>query len=284
MKNILNQIKQSASNTADIYIYGDIYDSWWSDESNSAICLKDKLLELGDISEINLHINSLGGDVFEGLAMFNLLKQHKANVKVYIDGIAASIASVIAMAGDTIYMPKNSMMMIHNCWTYECGNAKDLRKTADDLDKIMEASIESYLSKVKIDKEELMELLDAETWLTAQECFDKGFCNEILPISNEIEQSASKSIVDLVKENKMLKMKINSTKNETINVSKEVIEEIANEVVKKLENNTDELLNEFLKGNQKEEPAGLYNSKKDSKSNIFESFFNGILKNEREEK
>lgn len=284
MKNILNQIKQSTSNTADIYIYGDIYDSWWSDESNSAIGLKDKLLELGDISEINLHINSLGGDVFEGLAMFNLLKQHKANVKVYIDGIAASIASVIAMAGDTIYMPKNSMMMIHNCWTYECGNAKDLRKTADDLDKIMEASIESYLSKVKINKDELVELLDNETWLTAQECFDKGFCNKILPISNDIEQSASKSIVDLVRENKKLKVQVGSAKNETINVSKEYMEEIANNIAKKIKENTDDLIKGFLKGNQKEKPAGIYNEKEDSKLNIFESFFNGILKNESEEK
>lgn len=282
MKNILNQIKQSASNTADIYIYGDIYDSWWSDESNSAICLKDKLLELGDISEINLHINSLGGDVFEGLAMFNLLKQHKASVKVYIDGIAASIASVIAMAGDTIYMPKNSMMMIHNCWTYECGNAKDLRKTADDLDKIMEASIESYLSKVKIDKEELMELLDAETWLTAQECFDKGFCNEILPISNDIEQSASKSIMDLVVEKRNLQMQLQQAETEvanakmevvyckgnTANISKETIEEIASRVVERLnENSSNQSNNELKQG-----------------SNFMESFFNGILKNEREEK
>lgn len=282
MKNILNQIKQSASNTADIYIYGDIYDSWWSEESNSAICLKDKLLELGDISEINLHINSLGGDVFEGLAMFNLLKQHKANVKVYIDGIAASIASVIAMAGDTIYMPKNSMMMIHNCWTYECGNAKDLRKTADDLDKIMEASIESYLSKVKIDKEELMELLDAETWLTAQECLDKGFCTKILPISDDIKQSASKSIMDLVVEKRNLQMQLQQAETEvanakmevvyckgnTANISKETIEEIASRVVERLnENSSNQSNNELKQG-----------------SNFMESFFNGIFKNEREEK
>lgn len=261
MKNIMNKIQQSANNTADIYIYGDIYDSWWSDESNSAICLKDKLLELGDISEINLHINSLGGDVFEGIAMFNLLKQHKATVKVYIDGIAASIASVIAMAGDEIYMPKNSMMMIHNCWTSECGNAKELRKTADDLDKIMEASIESYLSKVKIDKKELVELLDSETWLTAKECLDKGFCSKILPISNDIEQSASKSIMDLVIENQKLKMQVKTEKNEKLKFEDDAIEQIVNRVVEKMNNaKIKDEINE------------------DQKSNIFESFFNGILK------
>lgn len=286
MKKILNQIKQMTQNSADIYIYGDIYDSWWDDESNSAISLKDKLLELGDISEINLHINSLGGDVFEGIAMFNLLKQHKANVKVYIDGVAASIASVIAMAGDTIYMPKNSMMMIHNCWSYACGNSKEFRKLADDLDKIMESSIESYMSKINITKEELKELLDNESWLTAQECFDMGFADELLPMSDDIEQSASKSIMDLVKENQNLKMQI---KQETVDSSIEniepIVEKAMGKIAEKIKNDINETLEGFLKGNQKEEPKGLYNTEnKDSKTNMFESFFNGILKNEREEK
>ena len=268
MKNILNQIKQTSTNTADIYIYGDIYDSWW-DSSNSAISLKDKLLELGDISEINLHINSLGGDVFEGIAIFNLLKQHKATVKVYIDGIAASIASVIAMAGDVIYMPKNSMMMIHNCWTYQCGNAKDMRKTADDLDKIMEASIESYLAKINISRDELVELLDNETWLTAQECLEKGFCTEILPISDDIEQSASKSIMDLVQENQKLKMKLNVVNQ--ITLTDETIEQIAQKITEKI--------------NSCPKETKLNNEKEDSRnSNFFESFFYGILKNESEDK
>lgn len=275
MKKILNQIKQMATNSADIYIYGDIYDSWWDDESNSAISLKDKLLELGDISEINLHINSLGGDVFEGLAMFNLLKQHKANVKVYIDGVAASIASVIAMAGDKIYMPKNSMMMIHNCWSYASGNSKEFRKLADDLDKIMESSIESYMSKINITKDELKELLDNETWLTAQECFDMGFADELLAISDDIEQSASKSIMDLVKENQNLKMQVEQSQNkvdksEKEDISENAIEEIATRVVEKLNKNKSK--------NQK-----LNNQiKEDSKANVFESFFNGILKSEGE--
>jgi len=274
MKKILNQIKQMTANSADIYIYGDIYDSWWDDESNSAISLKDKLLELGDISEINLHINSLGGDVFEGLAMFNLLKQHKATVKVYVDGVAASIASVIAMAGDTIYMPKNSMMMIHNCWSYACGNSKEFRKLADDLDKIMEASIESYMAKINITKEELKELLDNESWLTAQECFDMGFADELLPISDDIEQSASKSIMDLVKENQSLRMQIKQTKDEddeteVVDVSEDSIEKIANRVVEKIkeDDSTEQKLNNKIKEG----------------SNMFESFFNGIFKNEREE-
>jgi ATP-dependent Clp protease protease subunit len=174
------------------------------------------------------------------------------------------------MAGDSIYMPKNSMMMIHNCWTYECGNAKDLRKTADDLDKIMEASIESYLAKVKIDRDELVELLDNESWLTAQECFDKGFCTEILPISDDIEQSASKSIMDLVQENKKLKMSIQEPNQ--ITFTEETIEKIAEKITERINSNTTK-----QELNKKVE--------EDSKNkNFFESFFNGILKNESEEK
>ena len=266
----MNRIKQQAKNSVNIYLYGDIADYWWDDESNSAKCLKDKLAELNDITEINLHINSLGGDVIEGIAMFNLLKQHPAKVNVFVDGFACSIASVIAMAGDTVYMPKNAYMMIHNCWTCMQGNSKELRKTADDLDKIMEGSIESYLSKVNISREKLVELLDAESYLTAEECYEMGFADIVMPISETIEQSATRSILQLVKENKELKMQIDSTKNETINISKKAVEEIANRIVEKM--NDDNFKKE--KFNNKPE--------RDQK-NIFESFFNGILKNESEE-
>ena len=168
------------------------------------------------------------------------------------------------------------MMMIHNCWTYGCGNAKDLRKAADDLDKIMEASIESYMSKVNIDRDELVELLDGETWLTAQECLDKGFCTKILPISDDIEQSASKSIMDLVKEKRNLslqveqaikevanaKMEVLNCRQNVSNISNEAIDEIANRVVERInENSSNQSNNELKQG-----------------SNFMESFFNGILK------
>ncbi len=264
----MNRIKQQAGNSINIYLYGDIADYWWDDESNSAKCLKDKLSELNDITEINLHINSLGGDVIEGIAMFNLLKQYPAKVNVYVDGFACSIASVIAMAGDTVYMPKNSMMMIHNCWTYAAGNSKELRKTADDLDKIMETSIESYLSKINISREKLIELLDGETYLTAQECYDMGFADELLPISEEIEQSASKSILDLVEENKKLKMELQSEKTIKVDLSNDDIEKLANRIVQSIKKDK-------LKNNN--------NLKQDPKNNFFESFFNGILKKESEE-
>jgi ATP-dependent Clp protease protease subunit len=111
-----------------------------------------------------------------------MLKRHNAEKHVYVDGIAASIASLIAMAGDVVYMPANAMMMIHNPWGISMGNAHDMRKMADELDKIREAMIPAYLNKSgeKLTEEGLVDLLDAESWLTAQECFDYGLCDELL--------------------------------------------------------------------------------------------------------
>jgi ATP-dependent Clp protease protease subunit len=183
---------------ADLFIYGDIVSYKWLDEDVTANDIKEQIRNL-NVSELNVHINSYGGDVFEGVAIYNLLKQHKAKVNVYIDGCACSIASVIAMAGDKIYMPKNTLMMIHNCWTVAMGNSKDLRKQADDLDIIMNSSIESYMARVNITEKELRKLLDDETWLTAEECVEKGFADELLPLAEDsINQSANLAIMNLV--------------------------------------------------------------------------------------
>lgn len=140
------------------------------------------LKQIGDVKTINLHINSPGGDVFEGVSIYNMLKQNKANIHVYVDGLAASIASVIAMAGDTITMPENSMLMIHNPWTIAQGNSKELRKVADDMDKMGESIKASYLSKSnnKLDVDTLTKLMDDETWLTAKEAVDYGLADEVL--------------------------------------------------------------------------------------------------------
>lgn len=169
---------------AEITIFGEIVTSGyeWDDSETSALSFQKDLKALGEVEVINLHINSPGGSVFEGVAIYQMLVQHKAKVNVYIDGLAASIASVIAMAGDTIYMPRNAMMMVHNPWTIVMGNANDLRKQADDLDKIGQSMSESYLSKIgdKIDAQKLQELLNDETWLSAKESVEYGFADELL--------------------------------------------------------------------------------------------------------
>ena len=173
------EFKNKTQNSADLYLYIEIA-SWGGGYcAHSAQSFKEELDALGNIDILNVYINSPGGDVFEGVAIFNMLKRHKAKVKVYIDGLAASIASVIAMAGDEIYMPNNSFMMVHNAWVSTSGNAEELRKLADNLEKINTSIRESYLNKAgeKLDEVTLINLLNNESWLTAKECFDYGLCD-----------------------------------------------------------------------------------------------------------
>lgn len=174
--------------SGDIFIYGEITKYAWEDEGeHSATTFKNELDNLGDVERINLYVNSPGGSVFEGITIHNMLKRHKAKITAYVDALAASIASVIIMAADEIRMPANSMLMIHNPWTFTMGNASELRKQADDLDRIGNSSKQSYLQKAggKITDDTLQELLDAETWLSAEEAYDYGLC-DVVEESNEV--------------------------------------------------------------------------------------------------
>jgi len=170
-----------------LYIYGDVEGNWidWDGEEHesqtSADYFRQELSRYPDVSEIEIYINSYGGSVFEGTAIYNQLRRHPAHKTVFVDGFACSIASVIAMAGDEIIMPANTMMMIHNMWMGAVGNAEQLRKAADDLDVINAAGRQAYLQKAgdKLSEEKLAELMDAETWLTARECVELGLADRI---------------------------------------------------------------------------------------------------------
>lgn len=188
IKNIFEVLNSANTEETDLYMYGSISAySWYDGISSSKV--REQLKNV-TAKTINVHINSGGGDVFESIAISNLLKNHSATIVVHIDGLAASGASVIAMAADKIVMPKNTMMMIHKAWTYAAGNAEGLRKVADRLDKIDNAVTESYTSRFVGEKSELESLLAEETWLTAEECKTFGFCDEIsdeivIPEDNE---------------------------------------------------------------------------------------------------
>lgn len=188
------------SDAVDIYIYSDVDNAWWNDEAMSAKKFRDELEKHKDASQINLYINSMGGSVSEGVAIYNQIKRSKAKVTAYIDGFACSIASVIPMAADKVVMGENTMLMIHNPWIFAMGNAKELRKTAEDLDKVRDGCIiPAYKAKCgdKISDEELNRLLDEETYLTAAECLEYGFCDEITAVSDEEKK---KNAEDKVKE------------------------------------------------------------------------------------
>lgn len=177
MKHYFSLAKEGRKARLDIY--GDITSRPWLESDMSAKILSTQLEELGDVDEIEVHINSYGGEVAEGLAIYNALRGHAARVKTVCDGLACSIASVIFMAGDERVMRKASMLMIHNAWAYGEGNAAELRKQADDLDAITEASKAAYLSRVSIDAEELTALMDAETWIAPGRAVEMGFATSV---------------------------------------------------------------------------------------------------------
>lgn len=167
------QIKAAADGRrAEVYIYD--YIGMFGVEAKQFI---DELNELDD-DEIDLRINTPGGNVFEGNAIYNALKRHKAKITSYIDGLAASMGSIIALAGDKVVIADNAMYMIHNPSAGAWGGAEDLRKTADTLDKIKSVMLNIYHAKSGIDVDELATMLDDETWLTAEECIDHGFADE----------------------------------------------------------------------------------------------------------
>lgn len=188
-KNKFFNMKASADNkSADIFIYGEITKYAWEELGEvSSITFKNELDSLGDgIETINLYINSPGGSVFETMAIIAMLQRHPAKIISHNDGLMASCASVLPMISDEIRMPANSLMMIHNAWTWASGNAEKLRKAADDIERINQSMIQFYLDRAgdKLDAETLKQLLDAETWLTAEQAFEYGLCDVVLETNN----------------------------------------------------------------------------------------------------
>lgn len=176
-KTIWNIVKNDDKN-AELMLYGDIAESFWGD-TISAKEVTEYLADL-DVENINVYINSNGGVVDTAIAINNALRRHKAKVTVNIDGIAASAATLITCAGDTVRMPKNALFMIHNPSTIAMGDSEEMRKQADVLEKYKNSITETYLQKVNIDKEKLSELMDNESWLSAEEALKYGFIDEII--------------------------------------------------------------------------------------------------------
>ena len=184
------ELKQAAqADTLDLFIYGDIEDitiDWttWSiiQSENSAKFFKEALAAHPDVKQINVYVNSLGGYIVEAMAIRNQLKRHPANVTGYVDGFAASAASFILTGCNVVKMFSNCMQYLHNALNVVVGNAKELRKGAADLDAIMVGNRKAYMEKSagKITEEKLIELLDAESWLTAEQCVEYGLADEII--------------------------------------------------------------------------------------------------------
>ena len=189
---------EAADGIADIDIYGDITSRPWIESDVSAANLSAQLADL-DVDVINVNINSYGGEVAEGLAIYNALKKHKAKVRTRCDGFACSIASVIFMAGDERIMNEASLLMIHNAFSWAEGDANALRKMADALDLITNQSKKIYLANSNIDEAALTELMDRETFIEPEDAVEMGFATSIASISaDHPAQSALKAVFQAV--------------------------------------------------------------------------------------
>jgi ATP-dependent protease ClpP protease subunit len=189
------EIKNKSATKAEIVIYAPIGQSFW-EESISASQFSEELKKLdSSVNEITVRINSPGGDVFDGIAIYNRLKQHKAKKIVYIDGLAASIASIIALAGDEIIMGEGALYMVHLPWTFAMGNRKDLDTTINRLLDIEEQLISIYAKKTKKERSEIRRMLEDETWMDSTTALEEGFVDkksdtESLPIAASVFDKA----------------------------------------------------------------------------------------------
>ncbi|CEQ12706.1 head maturation protease, ClpP-related [Paraclostridium sordellii] len=232
------EIKNQTEEKAELYFYGDIvsdsWSSWWADEDKCPQDVSDFLKELENSQDIDIYINSGGGSVFGGIAIYSMLKRHKGKKTVHVDGLAASIASVIALAGDKVIIPKYANFMIHNplCMLWNSYNAIDLRKIASTLDSCKESILNIYMENVKegVTKEELSTLMDEEKWFTgesAAELFNIKVEDEfeLVACSSEFLDKYKNTPKNLFEENKK------SDENQKLD-----IEEIANKVLLHLQN------------------------------------------------
>lgn len=218
-RNKIWELKQQAETpeVLEMYIYGNVegdsYD-WWEGREikseTSANYFREELAKFPNVKQIKIFINSFGGYVFEGTGIYNQLKRHAAEKIVQVDGFACSVASLIAMAADKLIMPSNTMMMIHNAWVSASGDAKALRKSADDLDAMMEGNRQAYLAKSngKITLEKLTELMDNGTWLTAKQCLEYGFADEIT--STPVDMTQAEEMLQKVNQSLTAKISYNT--------------------------------------------------------------------------
>lgn len=188
---------QKADDAVKLYVYDEItkggdfnWETWSYDESEtSAKYFRDQLAEAGG-KDIELHINSNGGDVMEANSIYSLLSQYDGKITAYVDGMCYSAAVLILMAADERIMAKGSTMLVHNAWTVAIGNANELRKAADDLDALMNANRQVFLERINLSEEELISLMEEERILSPEEAVEMGFATKVIGAVSDASQAA----------------------------------------------------------------------------------------------
>jgi len=268
MEKFWNFIKNESDNTAELLLYGTISDnSWWSD-SVSPKRFKEDLEKLGNVTQITVRIYSGGGDVFAANAIYSMLKDHKAEIIVKIDGLAASAATIIAMSGDKILIPENGYMMIHKVSTYISGNIDDIQKELELLEKIENTLVQTYVKRTGKTKEEVQALIDAETWLTGREAVEEGFADELMFENEEEKEKISNGILNKIEGRNDLEK------------WKNLHENLKNILISK--NNTNKIINDSLKYDRKEGEIMDEKTLKEKYPDLYNSIYKAGAINERQ--
>lgn len=186
-----------AEDERSISVYDVIGQDFWTGEGVTAKRISAALRRMG-AGPVTVNVNSPGGDMFEGLAIYNLLREHQGEVTVKVIGLAASAASVIAMAGDTVQIARAGFLMIHNAWVMAMGNRNDLREYADTLEPFDLAMADIYATRTGSDQEAMAKLMDAESWIGGSDAIEQGFADELLP-SDQIDQKGGKASASAVR-------------------------------------------------------------------------------------
>lgn len=198
------------NDAGEMYIYGDISDEKWFDEDVTPKSIRDALSEMGTVKNLDIHINSYGGSCVAGNAIINILdnyrKKNGTSLNVYIEGIAASMGSGIASVGDKVYMASNSLFMVHRPSTIAMGNADDFEKTIQVLEKTEDGLIQNYMRRFKGTEDELRQMLQDETWFTADEAKEWGFVDEVIEGAKIAASAKGIKIGEQVFENKVADM------------------------------------------------------------------------------
>ncbi|MFJ7662965.1 head maturation protease, ClpP-related [Lysinibacillus sp. NPDC097162] len=220
-KNFAIEVNEINDETV-LTIYGDIGESFWY-ESTSANDIDSALKEV-KTSNITIRLNSPGGDAFDGIAIYNRLKDHQAKVKIIVDGWACSAASIIAMAADELIMKLGAMIMVHEAWTIAIGSKTEMQKTIDMMTKLDESLLDIYMTKAKITRDEMKQFVINETWFTADEAIAIGFATATEDTKDE---EADKANAEAYKYSVLARFKQESTQQ-------------SNNIIKKFQRNSTE--------------------------------------------
>lgn len=164
---------------AEVWLYDEIGEDWWGDGISAKAFIEDLMALPSSVETIVVRINSPGGDVFEGFAMYQALLRHRAKIVTAIDALAASSASVVAMAGDEINAATTSIVMVHDPWSIGIGNAEDFRQLADTLDQVTESIVAAYARREGVDRDAIRAAMRAETWYSAADAKAAGLVDTV---------------------------------------------------------------------------------------------------------